>query len=141
MEKIELKADFDENEIPRELLFEIIADIPKYPEFVPGYKRVEVLEKRENYIKVKIFPTIPISPMIMEADLIKPDTVKFRLIEGPLDVFEGEWKIEKEKIYFNVIYYVKSWLKRKLVYKFVKMSCDDILYSFKLRAKKLLKKN
>ncbi len=41
------------------------------------------------------------------------------------------------EITFFVNYYMKSWLKRKLVYKFVKISCNDILYSFKMRAKKM----
>ncbi len=137
MERIELKANFNREEIPEELIFNVIANIPEYPEFVPGYKKVEVLEKREDYIKVKIYPTIPIPPMVMEAQFYYPEKIKFRMIEGPLDVFEGEWEISDNEIKFYVNYYVKNWLKRKLIYKFVKMSCDDIVYSFKLRAKKL----
>ncbi len=139
MERIELKEEIKDKRISKELLFKIISDIPKYPEFVPGYKKVKVLEKRDDYIKVKIYPTLPISPFIMEANLIYPEKVKFRLIEGPMDVFEGEWEISDNEIKFFVNYYVKNWLKRKLIYKFIKLSCNDILYSFKLRAKKILK--
>ena len=137
MERIELKTEYSSSEISKKLIFNIIADIPKYPEFVPGYKKVEVIEKKENYIKVKIFPTIPIQPMIMEAYFYPYEKIKFKLVEGPLDIFEGEWNIKDNEITFFVNYYMKSWLKRKLVYKFVKISCNDILYSFKMRAKKI----
>lgn len=137
MERIELKEKFNKNEISKEAIFHVISNIPEYPEFVPGYKKVEIIEKREDYIKVKIIPTIPIQPMIMEAFFEYPEKIKFKLVEGPLDVFEGEWTIKDDEIDFYVDYYVKNWLKRKLIYKFVKMSCNDIVYSFKMRAKKL----
>ncbi len=137
MERIELKEEFNPEEITREQIFNVIANIPDYPEFVPGYKIVEVLEKRDDYIKVKIIPTIPIQPLIMEAFFDFPNKVKFNMVDGPLDIFKGEWRIENNKINFYVEYYVKNWLKRKLIYKFVKMSCNDIVHSFKMRAKKL----
>ncbi len=137
MEKIKLKEEYNPEEITKEQIFNVIANIPDYPEFVPGYKKVEVLEKKENYIKVKIIPTIPIPPLTMEAFFEYPYKVKFNMIDGPLDTFKGEWEIKDNEIKFYVEYYVKSWIKRKLIYKFVKMSCNDIIYSFKMRAKKL----
>ncbi len=137
MEKIKLKEEYNPEEITKEQIFNVIANIPNYPEFVPGYKKVEVLEKKENYIKVKIIPTIPIPPLTMEAFFEYPYKVKFNMIDGPLDTFKGEWEIKDNEIKFYVEYYVKSWIKRKLIYKFVKMSCNDIIYSFKMRAKKL----
>ncbi len=137
MERIELNEKYDRNEILKEEIFNVISNIPEYPEFVPGYKKVEVLEKKDNYIKVKIIPTLPIPSMIMEAYFEYPEKIKFKLLEGPLDVFEGEWEIKDNEIKFFVDYFVKNWLKRKLIYKFVKMSCNDIIYSFKLRAKKI----
>ena len=138
MERIELEEKLNDPNLTREKIFKVIADIPSYPEFVPGYKKVEVLEKRKDYIKVRIIPTIPISPMIMEAKFYYPEKIKFKLLEGPLDIFEGEWHLYDDKVKFYVNYFVKSWLKRKLIYKFVKMSCNDIVYSFKLRTKRLL---
>ncbi len=137
MEKIKLKEEYNPEEITKEQIFNVISNIPDYPEFVPGYKKVEVLEKKENYIKVKIIPTIPIPPLTMEAFFEYPYKVKFKMIDGPLDTFKGEWEIKDNEIKFYVEYYVKSWIKRKLIYKFVKMSCNDIIYSFKMRAKKL----
>lgn len=137
MEKIKLKEEYNPEEITKEQIFNVISNIPDYPEFVPGYKKVEVLEKKENYIKVKIIPTIPIPPLTMEAFFEYPYKVKFNMIDGPLDTFKGEWEIKDNEIKFYVEYYVKSWIKRKLIYKFVKMSCNDIIYSFKMRAKKL----
>ncbi len=137
MEKIKIKEEYNPEEITKEQIFNVIANIPDYPEFVPGYKKVEVLEKKENYIKVKIIPTIPIPPLTMEAFFEYPYKVKFNMIDGPLDTFKGEWEIKDNEIKFYVEYYVKSWIKRKLIYKFVKMSCNDIIYSFKMRAKKL----
>ncbi len=122
--------------------FEIIYRIDLYPEFVPGYKHVRLIEKRETYLKVEITPTIPIKNIVMEALLTPYETIKFNQISGPLDTFKGIWhieEVEKEvvKVDFFLQYYVKNFLLRKLVYKFVKISFKDIIAAFKIRAEQL----
>ena len=124
-----------------EKIFNIISSVELYPEFVPGYKEAKLLEKRKDYIKAHIIPTIPVKDIVMEAHLFFPEKILFRQLTGPLDVFEGEWvlNIENEystKIDFHLKYHVKNFFLRKLVYKFVRMSFNDILTSFKIRGKK-----
>ncbi len=139
MEKLNLS---DYIAINQEKAFEIISSVELYPEFVPGYKKVDLIEKNDKYIKAVIIPTIPIKEILMEAELEFPEFIKFKQIKGPLDTFEGIWHIVKidenlVKVDFSLKYYVKNFLLRKLVYKFIKISFNDIITSFKIRAERL----
>ncbi|GEM_PF-7091364 len=122
--------------------FSIITDIEKYPEFVLGFKKVNVIERDELGVLVEIIPTIPIKNVIMRADFFPPDRVTFKQIEGPLSIFEGEWRFKEidpflTEVSFNLQYFVKNFIAQKLIYKFVDISFKDIIVSFRIRAKKL----
>jgi ribosome-associated toxin RatA of RatAB toxin-antitoxin module len=139
MERLNLS---DYIKINQEKAFKIISAIDLYPEYVPGYKKVKLLEKTEKYIKADITPTIPIKNILMEAHLKPYEFINFKQITGPLDTFEGIWHIVKindnlVKVDFSLKYYVKNFILRKLVYKFVKISFKDIITSFKIRAEQL----
>ena len=132
----------DSINISQEVAFKIISSIELYPEFVPGYKKVNLIDKSNLYIKAEIVPTIPIKNILMEANLEFPEYIKFRQISGPLDVFEGVWHLISlnegvVKIDFNLQYFVKNFILRKLVYKFIKISFNDIITAFKIRAEQL----
>ena len=126
-----------------EKAFNIISSVHLYPEFVPGYKKVELLEKTEKYIKADITPSIPIKNIVMEAFLDFPYKIQFKQVKGPLDVFEGIWNLKETnvkhviKVDFSLKYYVKNFLIRKLVYKFIKISFNDIITSFKIRSRQI----
>jgi ribosome-associated toxin RatA of RatAB toxin-antitoxin module len=132
----------DELKICRKDAFKIISSIENYPDFVPGYRDVKLLEKNDEYIKAEIVPSIPVKNILMEAHLRFPEKILFAQIQGPLDVFAGEWTLTSvneavTKIDFKLEYYVKNFFMRKLIYKFVKMSFQDIIVAFKIMAKKL----
>ncbi len=132
----------DTLEINIEKAFKIISSIELYPKFVPGYKDVNLLEKKDDYIKAVIVPSIPIKNIVMEAKLTFPEKISFTQIEGPVDIFKGEWQLHEinynsTKIDFQLEYYVKKFLIRQLVYKFIKVSFKDIISSFKIMAKRV----
>ncbi len=137
MEKLSLS---DTMKMNAEKAFTVISSIEKYPQFVPGYRQVQLLEKNDKYIKAEIVPTIPVKNILMEAYLKFPEKITFTQIRGPLDVFQGEWILtslneNSTKIDFELKYYVKNFLLRKIIYKFIKMSFKDIISSFKIMAK------
>ena len=139
----ELKLSDSMKNITMKKAFDIISSVESYPEFVPGYKKVELLEKREDYIKADIMPTVPVKNIIMEAFLEFPNKIEFRQLDGPLDIFEGVWRLSNEedenvvKVDFYLKYYVKNFILRQLVYKFIKMSFKDIITSFKIRGRQI----
>ena len=143
MDKFKTLKLSDKLPVNIEKAFNIISSVDLYPEFVPGYKKVDLLEKTDKYIKADITPTIPIKNIIMEAFLDFPHKIEFRQIKGPLDVFEGVWSLTETcakdliKIDFFLKYYVRNFILRKLVYKFVQISFNDIITSFKIRSREV----
>ena len=126
-----------------ETAFNIISSVELYPEFVPGYRKVKLLEKTDKYIKADITPTIPIKNIVMEAYMEFPHKIEFKQVKGPLDIFEGVWTLKKTEdkdviqVDFLLQYYVKNFIIRKLVYKFIKISFNDIITSFKIRSRQI----
>jgi ribosome-associated toxin RatA of RatAB toxin-antitoxin module len=81
----------------RENVYELAKDMEKFPQYMPDVSSVKVVERNGNSTVTEwetLVEDIPITwKEIDEFD----DTglnIKYRLIEGDLDKFEGVWKFE-----------------------------------------------
>lgn len=78
-----------EVEFPVEKIYQTVADVEKYPEFLPGIKKVEV-----NGDLVKM--TVNMGPATVswtsKATYEPNKSISFKLVEGPFKQLDGKWE-------------------------------------------------
>lgn len=80
-------------------MFDLVNDIESYPLFLPGCKKVTILERDASEIKAtvhiekgsfnKSFSTLNV--------LNRPYSITMKLLDGPFDYLEGAWRFEQNK--------------------------------------------
>ena len=76
-----------------EQIFDLVADIERYPEFLEGCVGAEVLERSEH----SVIATLRLSKggishgFTTRNTLQRPQRMDLTLIEGPFDAFSGHW--------------------------------------------------
>lgn len=79
-------------------VFEIAADMEKYPLFMPDVESVTVLERDGDSTRTEWVTNVEGTPIIwVEVDEFDRagHEIRYRLIEGDLDKFEGTWRFER----------------------------------------------
>ncbi|MGB9638655.1 MAG: type II toxin-antitoxin system RatA family toxin [bacterium] len=90
-EEIEIDANAD-------IVFKVMLDLEKFPEFMEDVKKITILEENENR-RISEWES-EIDGLVFkwqEEDLYYPQEYKltYRLIKGDLDKFEGYWQVIK----------------------------------------------
>jgi len=83
----------------REDVYELAKDMERYPEYMPDVKTVKVVERNDNKTVTDWETTVEEIPICWkEVDEFDDENlcIKYKLIEGDLDKFEGEWIFESE---------------------------------------------
>lgn len=76
-------------------IFSIIADIPSYPEFLPGCKNVEILQNSDT----EVVATLQIVHKALKItfttkNFMEPNSlISMQLQDGPFSALSGAWKI------------------------------------------------
>lgn len=76
-----------------EKIFDLVADIERYPEFLEGCVGAQILERTEHFVTA----TLRLSKgglsygFTTQNALRRPDRMDLQLIEGPFDAFSGRW--------------------------------------------------
>lgn len=76
-------------------MFELINDVERYPEFVPGCASAEVLERGADYMRARL--EVGSGPMrtsfVTRNTLQDPYVIDMELDEGPLKSLTGRWRL------------------------------------------------
>lgn len=76
-------------------MFELINDVERYPEFVPGCAAAEVLERGADTLRARL--TVGKGPMrtsfVTRNRLRAPHAIDMELDEGPLRSLSGSWRL------------------------------------------------
>lgn len=77
-------------------IFNLIADVARYPEFLPGWLSVDVISQTENFLSVKQKVGIPLVnwEFTSTAELDKPRYIHIFADDGPFRYLEIHWHIE-----------------------------------------------
>jgi coenzyme Q-binding protein COQ10 len=82
---------------PREAVFELVADIERYPEFVPGWREAKILRDEDHRRQVE--QAVGISAMVWrfrtEARLERPTQIDIQGQGGPLRRLHQVWRFEE----------------------------------------------
>ncbi|MFP6844350.1 MAG: type II toxin-antitoxin system RatA family toxin [Thalassolituus sp.] len=80
-----------------EEMFDLVNDVRRYPEFLPGCQATEVLGEDDNFIEARL--TISKAGLqhsfSTHNDLVRPERMDIRLLEGPFSRFTGTWRFQK----------------------------------------------
>jgi len=76
------------------VMYRLVQDIERYPEFVPGCTAAEVLERGEHEVVARL--TVrrgPLRTRFTTRNRLDPDRgVQMQLVEGPFKMLEGSWQ-------------------------------------------------
>lgn len=78
---------------PAESIFDLVADIESYPDFLPGCVGAEVIERDRNTVTARLaLSRAGITQSFMTQNtLTRAQTIDLRLIDGPFERFSGVW--------------------------------------------------
>jgi ribosome-associated toxin RatA of RatAB toxin-antitoxin module len=76
-------------------MFELINDVERYPEFVPGCAAAAVLERGVDFLRARL--TVGSGPLrtsfVTRNQLQAPHVIDMELDEGPLRSLSGKWRL------------------------------------------------
>src|ERR1700691_1756620 len=78
---------------PPSVLYELVEDIERYPQFVPGCTAAQVLERHEHEVIARLAVRRgPLQAQFTTRNEVEPGrAVHMHLVEGPFRVLEGHW--------------------------------------------------
>lgn len=78
---------------PVEQIFDLVAEIERYPEFLDGCVGATILERRDNTVTASLWLSkAGISHGFTTCNrLQRPQSMTLTLVEGPFERFQGEW--------------------------------------------------
>jgi len=76
------------------LVYQVVDDIARYPEFVPGCTAADVLERDGRQVVARLeMRRGPLRTRFTTRNQLDPDrSVHMQLIEGPFKILEGSWQ-------------------------------------------------
>lgn len=126
-----------------EQVFDLAADIERYPEFLKGWISVRVLERRGEHCAVE--QQIGLGPIqlrfVSQATLKRPERIEVTSSEPPFRRFLLSWGIEPSpsgsRVCIAVDLEMRSLLLQRAVSAVMPLAVEDIIASFTVRARAL----
>lgn len=122
-------------------LFDLVADIERYPEFLSGWIEARIIDQTGNHLRVRQRLGLPLLPQsfISSADLDRPSRVNIHSNDGPFRNLSIKWQfqpVENEQceVVLDVSIALKNRLLDRLVRAFRETAARDILTRFESRA-------
>lgn len=128
----------------RQKLFDIVADVERYPEFLPGWIDAQVLSRKEDHMLVR--QTLGIGPIrtrfCSRADYCPPDAISIRSDDGPFHHLEIAWHFKptgesSSEVTLAVAVQLKRVVFRELLESWFSTSTTSILSAFERRIEQL----
>lgn len=131
---------------PLDLIYQLIIDVEKYPEFLPWCNKANILEKKTKYFIADLVITFKVitESYCSRVDLKAPKggyaEINVSLISGPFKTLRNRWTLKKLKnnqteIEFFIDFEFKSSLLDKLISLMFYKACEKMLTAFEDRAK------
>ena len=82
-----------------EQVYELAKDMEAYPDFMPDVESVKVIEREPKRTVTEWETSVDGTPILWtEEDLFDDENfvIDYRLIEGDLDKFEGQWRFARQ---------------------------------------------
>lgn len=130
-----------------EQLFDLVADIGRYPEFLPWVAAVRIREQREDIVVADMavgFRALK-EKFTSQVRLDRPRHIDVDYISGPLKHLHNDWFFHEDpggtRIEFSVDFEFRSRLFERLAGAFFHEAFKRMVASFEARARKLYGSN
>jgi len=125
-------------------LFEIAADVERYPDFLPGWKSARILQRKENaYLTDQIIGFGPITQQFTTKTILRPpDEIAVTATEGPFSVFRLNWRFkttqaDRCRVTLDGQIEMRMALLRAVLNQAPNVFADSTLMAFEARARQL----
>jgi ribosome-associated toxin RatA of RatAB toxin-antitoxin module len=126
---------------PTAEVFRLINDIARYPTFVPGCTRAEVLQSSEAEIVARLdVRRGPLHTHFTTRNRLQPpDTVHMELVEGPFRSLAGHWRLTPIgehacRIELQLRFQFSNPLKAALLEPMLAATADQLVHAFVRRS-------
>ena len=127
-----------------EAMFDLVADVESYPEFLPGCTGATVLDRSGD----EMLASLTLSQGALKAQfstrnrLQRPERMTLALVEGPFRDLTGEWRFEALgeagcKIQLSMRFAFASRVKDTLMGPVFELTCNRLVDAFVSRARKI----
>ena len=132
---------------PREKVFDVIADVERYPDFLPEVKSIRVSNKRgaemDVHYQIDVVKTIKYTVHIKQEP---PNRLSWTFVEGEfMKDNKGHWELEDlgngtTKATYNIEVAVGALVPKSIITAMIDQTLPKMLENFKKRAETLVKK-
>lgn len=131
-----------------ETMFDLIADIDSYSEFLPWCNESKILSTSGDEAEQEVVASLGLAQGVLTGRFktrnrnIRPTSIILKLIEGPFSDLEGEWKIrplgeDGSKLELSMRFAFSNPLKDMLLGAVFERTCNKLVDSFVTRAGKI----
>jgi coenzyme Q-binding protein COQ10 len=122
---------------PREIVYQVVADVARYPEFLPGMHSVD---RRNGHVKMTVKQGPVKISWTNKETFYPPDRIVFKLVDGPFNVMDGSWTFEEVPGGTQVTYVLEYELLWPIpgVSLLVRANIESAIAAFQERAQELL---
>jgi len=125
-----------------EQIYALVADVEKYPEFIPWCSAARILEKNETDILADLVVGFKgVTEKYTSRVHLKENEIDIEYVNGPFELLENNWKFTKTENGCKIDFYIKFRFKSKLLQALIgglfEIACHKMVGAFTERAKKL----
>jgi len=127
-----------------EQLFDLAADIERYPDYLPGWQSARIVERVGNRLRVEQQLGLPLfgHSFVSTALLEGPDRVTIQSNDGPFSKLHIEWHFEQLaqgrcRVTLRLEYQLTSLALKVLADQLFQVVAADVIERFKARAQTL----
>lgn len=124
----------------REQVYDLVADIDSYQEFLPWCESSRVIDSDSNLVVGEVRVGMPgVQELLVTRNTMEPyERIGLELLEGPFSHFQGEWLFTELssgcKVTIDLTYQFKSLVLHLLISRLSDMIVNRILHAFSDRA-------
>jgi coenzyme Q-binding protein COQ10 len=121
-------------------LFDLVADIESYPEFLPWVNAARILERKDNFIIAELMIKYNIfrSKYTSKVRLIPKKEIIVELVDGPFKYLHNHWKFKDGKVSFMLDFELKSKLLESMITQEFDHYNNKMMDAFLKRAEEVL---
>ncbi len=125
-------------------LFDLAADVESYPDYLPGWTSVRIVERRDQWLRVEQQLGLKLlrQPFISTATLERPERIEVRSNDGPFRHLQLEWKFKEAgsqrcKVSLRIELELNNSFLEPMVNTLFDLAAADIMSRFEIRAHRL----
>jgi coenzyme Q-binding protein COQ10 len=130
-------------------LYDLVADIEKYPEFLPWCSSARILETREDAVIAELAIRFAafVEKYTSQVTFIDPGNevyeIKVEAIEGPFKTLKNNWLFsydessDQTEVTFEIQFEFKSFLLQKMVGSMFEIGLSKMMDAFEKRAEQI----